>query len=53
MRPHLTAGVLALVLLAPAAAADPKSAWESDYEKARRTAREAGKPMLVVLRCEA
>jgi hypothetical protein len=46
-----TAGLFATLLLTTAAAGDgPK--WLTDYGPAREVARAAGKPILLVFRCE-
>jgi hypothetical protein len=36
----------------PSRAEDKPSAWLADYDQARKVARENGKPLLVVFRCE-
>jgi hypothetical protein len=46
---HLTT---ALLLLAPLAAEEAKPRWLTDYEQARKAARDSGKPIFVVFRCE-
>lgn len=46
----LGAGVVAAALAAPAQ--EPTVRWRSDWESARREAREASKPLFVVFRCE-
>jgi hypothetical protein len=44
--------ILAGMMLGGATPAAQKSIWLTDYDKARRLARESGKPIFVVFRCE-
>jgi hypothetical protein len=52
MKPCLITGTLALGLVCLLPAAEAKSSWHTDYAGARQLARQTGKPLFVVFRCE-
>ena len=60
MRCWLTGSVLGLTVLMfagsaeaePVAQAAQKAGWLTDYQAARKLARETGKPLFVVFRCQ-
>ena len=51
LTPTLALLTLSSLLAAPDADAD-KTKWLKNYDEARMLAKQAGKPMFVVLRCE-
>ena len=60
MRKWLTGSVLGLTVLMfggradaePVAQAAQKAGWLTDYQAAKKIARESGKPLFVVFRCQ-
>jgi hypothetical protein len=52
--PRLTTPLLVISALfaSPLAADEARPRWLTDYEQARQAARDSGKPIFVVFRCE-
>jgi hypothetical protein len=47
-----TLALLAALFASPLAADEARPRWLTDYEQARKAARDSGKPIFVVFRCE-